>query len=54
MYKVVKRDGMTVEFEISKIASAMVKAFEALGKPHHPSVINMLALPTLKARSRTA
>ena len=44
MYKVVKRDGTTVEFEISKIASAMVKAFEALGKPHHPSVINMLAL----------
>ena len=44
MYKVVKRDGTTVEFEITKIASAMVKAFEALEKPYHPSVINMLAL----------
>jgi len=44
MYKVLKRDGGTVEFEISKISAAMVKAFDALGKPHHPSVINMLAL----------
>ena len=44
MYKVVKRDGMTVEFEISKIASAMIKAFKALNKPYHPSVINLLAL----------
>ena len=44
MYQVVKRDGMTVDFDISKISVAMVKAFEALNKHHHPSVINMLAL----------
>ncbi len=44
MYKVLKRDGGTVEFEISKISAAMVKAFEALEKQYHPSVINMLAL----------
>ncbi|MBE6942046.1 MAG: ribonucleoside triphosphate reductase [Ruminococcaceae bacterium] len=44
MYKVLKRDGITVEFEITKIAAAMIKAFEALGKNYHPSVINMLAL----------
>ena len=44
MYKVLKRDGITVEFEITKIAAAMIKAFEALGKHYHPSVINMLAL----------
>ena len=44
MYKVLKRDGGTVEFDIQKISAAMVKAFEALGKPHHPTVINMLAL----------
>ena len=44
MYQVVKRDGMTVDFDISKISTAMVKAFEALNKHHHPSVINMLAL----------
>ena len=44
MYKVLKRDGITVEFDISKISAAMVKAFEALGKQYHPTVINMLAL----------
>ncbi len=44
MYQVVKRDGMTVDFEISKISSAMVKAFDALQKNYHPSVINLLAL----------
>ena len=44
MYQVLKRDGGTVEFEISKISGAMLKAFEALGKQTHPSVINMLAL----------
>ena len=44
MYQVLKRDGGTVEFDISKISAAMVKAFEAVGKQYHPTVINMLAL----------
>ena len=44
MYRVQKRDGSTVEFEISKISSAMIKAFKAQEKLYHPSVINMLAL----------
>ena len=44
MYRVVKRDGLTVDFDISKISAAIVKAFEALHKNYHPSVINMLAL----------
>ena len=44
MYKVLKRDGTTVEFEISKISGAMIKAFDALNKQYHPSVINLLAL----------
>ena len=44
MYQVVKRDGTTVEFEISKISAAMVKAFDALQKNYHTSVINLLAL----------
>ena len=44
MYQVLKRDGGTVEFEISKISGAMLKAFEAVGRQTHPSVINMLAL----------
>ena len=44
MYQVVKRDGSVVEFEISKISAAMAKAFDALEKNYHPSVINLLAL----------
>ena len=44
MYQVLKRDGSTMEFEISKITGAMIKAFDALGRNYHPSVINMLAL----------
>ncbi|MBQ8354045.1 MAG: ribonucleoside triphosphate reductase [Oscillospiraceae bacterium] len=44
MYKVMKRDGVNVDFDISKISGAMVKAFDAVGKNYHPSVINLLAL----------
>ena len=44
MYHVAKRDGSHVDFDIQKISDAMVKAFEAQGRHHHPSVINMLAL----------
>ncbi|MBQ6488676.1 MAG: ribonucleoside triphosphate reductase [Solobacterium sp.] len=44
MYQVVKRDGKIVEFQIDKICAAITKAFEALGKPYHPSVIERIAL----------
>ena len=44
MYQVMKRDGTVVEFEISKISAAMIKAFDAVGKNYHPSVVNLLAL----------
>ena len=44
MYQVVKRDGKVTEFEIRKISNAITKAFEALQKQYHPSVIDMLAL----------
>ena len=44
MYQVIKRDGATVDFDISKISAAMTKAFDAVGRQYHPSVINMLAL----------
>ena len=44
MYQVMKRDGSVVDFEISKISAAMIKAFDALEKNYHPSVINLLAL----------
>ena len=44
MYQVVKRDGKVTDFQISKISMAITKAFEALKKQYHPSVIDMLAL----------
>ncbi len=42
--KIVKRTGMEVEFDIQKISAAITKAFEALEKPYHPSVIELLSL----------
>ena len=44
MYQVTKRDGTAAQFEIGKISAAITKAFEALEKQYHPSVIDMLAL----------
>uniref|UniRef100_UPI002432B8B5 ribonucleoside triphosphate reductase n=1 Tax=Acidaminococcus fermentans TaxID=905 RepID=UPI002432B8B5 len=44
MYSVVKRDGQIVDFDVTKISSAITKAFVALHKNYHPSIINMLAL----------
>ena len=44
MYRVMKRDGSTVEFDVSKISAAMIKAFEAVEREYHISIINMLAL----------
>ena len=44
MYQVVKRDGQIAEFDIRKIAVAITKAFDAVQKQYHPSVIDMLAL----------
>ena len=44
MYQVTKRDGAVAEFNIAKISAAITKAFDALKKPYHPSVMDMLAL----------
>ena len=44
MYQVKKRDGQVTEFTISKITGAITKAFVALNKAYHPSVIDLLAL----------
>ncbi len=44
MYQVVKRDGEVVEFDINKISAAITKAFEALEKQYHPSVIELISL----------
>jgi anaerobic ribonucleoside-triphosphate reductase len=43
-YKVIKRDGSTVEFDVRKISAAIEKAFEGCKKQYHPTVIDMLAL----------
>lgn len=44
MYKLVKRNGKIVDFDISKIASAIQRAFEAQERDFIPSVIDLLAL----------
>ncbi len=44
MYNVIKRDGKTVKFDISKISTAITKAFDACEKQSHPDVIDFLVL----------
>ena len=44
MYKVRKRDGKIVSFELDKIKDAMIKAFEAEGVNYDENVVDFLAL----------
>ncbi|MBQ8293730.1 MAG: ribonucleoside triphosphate reductase [Bacilli bacterium] len=44
MYRVVKRDGKIKDFDIEKIVSAIVRAFEAKQKEYNQSTIDFLAL----------
>ncbi|MBR4610923.1 MAG: ribonucleoside triphosphate reductase, partial [Erysipelotrichaceae bacterium] len=44
MYRVVKRDGKVVDFDLKKISEAITKAFDACKKEYHPDVINLLSL----------
>lgn len=44
MYQVVKRDGAVVSFDISKISSAIRKAFDSIQKPYDDNVIDFIAL----------
>ena len=44
MYQVVKRDGKIMEFNLSKISTAITKAFEATHKEYNPDIIDLLAL----------
>ena len=44
MYRVVKRDGKIKDFDIQKIVSAIVRAFEAKNKEYNISTIEFLAL----------
>ena len=46
MYRVTKRDGSTVEFELNKIQTAITKAFDATDIQTHPDIICELALRT--------
>ena len=44
MYQVVKRDGALVDFSIDKISQAIMKAFDAIPRHYHPSVIELISL----------
>ncbi|MBO4594868.1 MAG: ribonucleoside triphosphate reductase [Clostridia bacterium] len=44
MYQVKKRDGKLVEFDMSKITTALSKAFNAKGVNYTADILNMLAL----------
>ena len=44
MYRVVKRDGKTVDFDLSKIRNAIEKAFNACRMEYNPDTIDFLAL----------
>lgn len=44
MYKVIKRDGKEVDFDLSKISVAIKKAFDALQKQYNDNIIDLLAL----------
>ena len=43
-YKIKKRNGDVVEFDISKIRNAIQKAFDAVGRQYAGSVLDMIAL----------
>ncbi|MBQ5820793.1 MAG: ribonucleoside triphosphate reductase, partial [Clostridia bacterium] len=44
MYKVMKRGGTLVEFDVRKICDAIRQAFDATEKQYHPSTIDFLGL----------
>lgn len=44
LFQVIKRDGEKTEFNLSKISSAITKAFEATAKSYNNDIIELLAL----------
>jgi ribonucleoside-triphosphate reductase len=44
MFKVVKRDGKIVDFDLSKIVSAITKAFDSQNKQYTSDIIDLIAL----------
>ncbi len=51
MYQVIKRDGAIAPFDISKISSAIKKAFDSIEKPFDDNVIDFIALKVTAAFS---
>ena len=45
-FKVIKRDGKIVDFDLNKISAAIIKAFEAQNKNYNRQIIDLLALRT--------
>ena len=48
MFKVVKRDGETDDFNLAKIRGAIEKAFKATGKEYTDDIIELLGLRSLQ------
>ena len=44
MYSVLKRDGKLVDFDLSKISTAITQAFEACQIEYHNDIVDFLAL----------
>lgn len=44
MYRVIKRDGQSVDFDLAKVSSAISRAFDAVNRHYHRSVIDLLSL----------
>ena len=44
MYNVIKRDGAIVDFDITKISTAIRKAFDATGTQYNDDIIDFIAL----------
>ena len=49
MYRVIKRDGKVVDFNLAKISDAIAQAFDACQKEYNQDVIDFLALKVTAA-----
>ena len=49
MYRVVKRDGKTVDFDLSKISTAITLAFDACERQYNQNIIDFMALKVTAA-----
>src|SRR5574344_658322 len=54
MYKIIKRDGKEVEFDLSKISGAIEKAFIAQKREYNKQIIDMLALNAVSGCEQNA